>query len=145
MGTVTGKNASFAIYSGSTHKAHSLWGISDFSLMFERGTVEQELAGETGNWFDYGSLSVEGSLTNCKFGASGNSDLLSSIVDSCYVKVSGSTGSNLSWFFVSAQVTSYDVSMGDADTISEVSIDFTILDPYNVVIDTSTGHITDLN
>jgi hypothetical protein len=143
MGTVTGKDAAIGIYSGSTYKGHSTWGISDFSLTFDRGTVEQELVGETGNWFDYGALSCEGSYTNCKFAGSGNSDALSSIIDSCYITVSGSTGSNLSWFLVSCQVTGYDVSMGDADTITEASIDFVIMDPYNVTIDTSTGHITD--
>jgi hypothetical protein len=143
MGTVTGKNATVAIYSGSTAKTQSTWGISDFSLTFDRGSVEQELVGETGNWFDYGALSVEGSYTNCKFGSSGNSDSLSSIVDSCYVKISGTTGSNLSWYFVSCQVTGYDVTMGDASTITEASIDFVVLDPFNVTITNATGHITD--
>jgi hypothetical protein len=143
MGTVTGKDATIAIFSGSTFKSHSVWGISDFSLTFDRGTVEQELVGETGNWFAYGSLSAEGSYTNCKFAASGNSDALSSIVDSCYITVSGTTGSNLSWYFVSAQVTGYDVTVGDADTITEASIDFVIMDPYNIVINKSTGRISD--
>jgi hypothetical protein len=142
MGTVTGKDASVCIYSGSA-KTHSVWGLSDFSLTFDRGTVEQELVGETGNWFDYGALSAEGSFTNCKFAASGNHDPLSSIVDSCYLTVSGNTGSNLSWFLVSCQVTSWDVSIGDADTITESSVDFTVMDPYNITIDTGTGRITD--
>ena len=57
--------------------------------------------------------------------------------------VSGTTGSNLSWWLVSTQVTSYDVSMGDASTITEVSVDFTVMDPHNITINKSTGHITD--
>lgn len=143
MGTVTGKSATVAIASGSTMKEQSTWGISDFSLTFDRGTVEQELVGETGNYFDYGALSCEGSFTNCKFAASANCDALTSIVEGCNLTVSGTTGSNLSWYLISCQVTSYDVSVGDADTISEVSVDFTILDPYKITIDTSTGHISD--
>jgi len=148
MGTVRGLSAIIAIASGSRVadkdvRGHSLWGMSDFSLSFDRGTVEQELIGETGNFFAYGALSCEGSYTNCKFAASGNFDALSSIIDSCYMKVSGTTGSNLSWYFVSAQVTGYDVTMGDADTITEASVDFVIMDPFNITINNSTGHITD--
>lgn len=143
MGTVTGKDAIVAFTSGSTFKTQSTWGVSDFSLSFTRGTVEQELVGETGNYYDYGALSCEGSFTNCKFAASGNSDALSSIIDSCYLHISGTTGSNLSWYLVSNQVTGYDVTYGDADTITEASIDFVNMIPYNITIDTSTGYITD--
>ena len=38
----------------------------------------------------------------------------------------------ISWFLVSCQVTGYDISMGDADTITEASIDFTVMDPFAV-------------
>ena len=143
MGTVRGESAKIAIYSGSTHKDHSVWGMSDFSLTFDRGTVEQELVGEKGNWFAVGSLSVDGSYTCCKFAASANCDALTSIANGCYIKVSGTTGSNLSWYFTSCQVTGYDVTLGDADTISEASIDFVVMHPYRVRIDASTGHIDD--
>jgi len=143
MGTVTGKDASISIWGGAAAKGHALWALSDFSLTFDRGIVEQELVGQTGNWFDYGALSVEGSYTNCRFGASGNSDTLDSIVASSFLNISGNTGANLSWWFVSAQVTSYEVVIGDADTISEASVDFVILDPFRVAMNTSTGHITD--
>lgn len=144
MGTVTGKSAKIGIYSGATHyKPHSVWGISDFSLTFDRGTVEQELVGESGNWFGYGALSCEGSYTNCKFGASGNSDALDSIILGSKLIVSGNTGASLSWLLTQCQVTSYGVSVGDADTISEASIDFVCMTPYNLRINKSTGHITD--
>jgi hypothetical protein len=144
MGTVTGKDAKVALMKeGGSWKDHSVWAFSDFSLTFDRGTVEQELVGQPGNWFSQGALSIDGSFTNCRFAASGNADSLESIIESSYIKVSGSTGSDLSWYFNSAQVTGYDISIGDADTISEASIDFTILNPYQVNIDTSTGHIED--
>jgi len=39
----------------------------------------------------------------------------------------------LSWYLVSCQATGYDVSIGDADTVSEASIDFTHMAPYNIV------------
>jgi len=142
MGTVTGKDAKICVYSGATAETHSTWGISDFSLTFDRGMVEQELVGETGNWFTFGSLSVEGSYTNCKFAASGMCDALLSVIDGHDIKVSGSLAtSNLSWFFSSCQITGYDVAIGDADTISEAAIDFVIMDPYRVTYNAATGHV----
>lgn len=146
MGTVRGSDAEICIYSGSkssTPKLHSVWAISDFSINFDRGTVEQELVGETGNWFDYGALSCEGSFTNCRFAASGNADMLISIVEGAYIVVSGTTGSNLSWYLCSCQVTGYDVTMGDADTITELSVDWVHLNPYTITINTANGHIED--
>ena len=142
MGTVRGEDASVYIYSGSTPKAASVWGISDFSLTFDRGTVEQELVGEKGNYHAVGSLSMDGSYTACKFAASANADSLSSVINSHYVRISGATGSNLTWFFASCQITGYDVAIGDADTITEASIDFVSMIPYNITM-TSAGHITD--
>ena len=141
MGTVTGKSATVRI----NGKAHSTWGISDFSLTFDKGTVEQELVGETGNYFDFGSLSVNGSYTCCKFAASGNADALINILDSAdsYIEISGTTGSNLSWYFKSCQITGYDVSVGDADTITEASIDWVQMSPDAVRINTTGGHVSD--
>ena len=145
IGTVTGKDATIVIYSGSTAKYHSMWGISDFSLTFDRGTVEQELVGETGNWFGQGAMSIEGSYTNCKFAASGNADALIGIIEGCNLVVSGNVGAGLlSWRFVSSQVTGYDITMGDADTISEASIDFVVMDPFNVRINKTSGFVSDI-
>ena len=147
LGTVTGKNATIVIASGATSKNQAIWGISDFSLTFDRGTVEQELVGETGNWHGQGSLSVEGSYTCCKFGASGNCDALVGVIESTFLTISGNVDTtdtdNLSWRFVSSQVTGYDITMGDADTITEASIDFVVLDPFNVAINATSGFITD--
>lgn len=145
MGVVTGSDANIVIASGATAKAQSVWGISDFSLTFDRGTVEQALVGETGNWFGVGSLSIEGSYTCCKFGASGNCDSLVGIVEGQYIVVSGTTAANdISWRFVSSQISGYDISIGDADTISEASIDFVVMNPYMVTINPTTGFITDI-
>ena len=144
IGTVTGKDATIIIMSGATAKNQGVWGISDFSLTLDRGTVEQELVGETGNWFAQGALSIEGSYTNCKFAASGNCDALVSLIESQNLTISGNVSAgSLSWLFVSSQVTGYDITMGDADTITEASIDFVVLDPYNVTIGASDGFITD--
>jgi len=148
MGTVTGSSAYIAIGShaagaAATLRADSLWGISDFSLNVARGTVEQELVGERGNYFTHGSLSLEGSYTCCKFAASGLYDALENVLgDATYLTVSGSTGSNLSWYFRSCQVTGYDISMGDADTITEASIDWVVMNPHQVSINNS-GHMED--
>lgn len=123
----------------------TLHAISDFSLTFDRGTVEQELVGQEGNYFTRGAMSIEGSLTCCRFGSSGSDVFLDSIVDGSVIPISGITNSDsapgIGWFFHSAQVTGYDVSIGDASTITEASIDFTILDPYNYSY--SDGWVTD--
>jgi hypothetical protein len=148
VGTVTGKDARVWIASGSgtlgTWKTQSTYGISDFSITLARGTVEQELVGETGNYFAPGSLSIDGSYTNCRFAASGNAEDLVSIINSTYIWISGTTGASLRWCFASCMVTGYDVAIGDSDTISEASIDFVVMDPYNVVWQASTGLITNV-
>jgi len=141
--TVTGEYAEVQV--GTTNT--TVYGMSDFSLTFDRGTVEQELLGETGNYFLPGAMSIEGSLTCCRFGSEDYNDFLTSIVEGNLIIISGvinkSNGGgddNLGFYFKSAQVTGYDISVGDASTISEASIDFTILDPYNATY--SKGWIT---
>ena len=158
-GTVTGEGANVWIAAhaaGSapaswTSKDHATFAISDFSINFDRGSVEQPLIGQPGNYYDQGALKCDGSLTQCRFGASGNSDLLNNIVNGTgnyeYVAISGQispddgTTTYLKWYLTSCQVTGFDVTMGDADTITEASIDFTCLDPYNLAY--TTGTITD--
>lgn len=137
-GTITGKDANITIQS----KTHSNYGISDFSITLDKGTVEQSLLGKKGNKFHEGALSIEGSLTCCKFGASGSDDMLNSIVDGTIITVSGSTddSAQIGWYFHSCQVTGYDISMGDATTITEASIDFMVMDPQNATY--SQGWIT---
>jgi hypothetical protein len=139
-GTVTGKDARVYIaISAAALTTHgvALWGISDFSVTMDRGTVEQELVGQVGNYFDQGAISIEGSVTNCKFAASGNCDMLFNLVETAtypIVLISGTVGSTnpLKWHFTSAQITNYEVTAGDADTISELSFDFQLLNPYQV-------------
>jgi len=157
-GTLTGRycNLWLAAHAAATpvtswaDKDHATFAVSDFSLTMDRGTVEQELIGQIGNYFDQGSLSMDGSLTQCRFGASGNSDLLDNMVDGTgnfkYIAISGQVGDeadDLKWYLTSCQVTGYDITMGDADTITEASIDFVVLDPYNVTYDASTYCISD--
>ena len=147
-GTVTGKNAKvwFAAHNGTpsfTGKSHSTWGLGDFSLTLDRGTVEQDLIGEDGNYFDQGSISVEGSMTAAKFATSGLSDLLDNMLDNDagtykYLAVSGTISTDtdatyISWYLTSCQVTGYDLSIGDADTITEASVDFMMLNPQDLV------------
>lgn len=158
-GTITGKDANlwFAAHSGGSnldstwHAAkfdndhtHTAFGVGDFSMTLDRGTVEQDLVGEIGNYFDQGSLSADGSLSAVKFGTSGVADFLLNLLDTGtdekykYLAISGCVSPTaggityISWYFASCQVTGYDISMGDADTITEASIDFTIIDPYNI-------------
>lgn len=129
MSIITGESA--ILWFGG--KEDSVWATSDFALNFSRGTVEQPLVGEKGNYYLQGALNIDGSLTNCRFGASGNSEFLDSIVDGTVLDISGAVdgSSSLVWHFVSSQVIGYNVSVGDASTITEVSIDFTVMNPKN--------------
>jgi hypothetical protein len=157
-GTVTGKGAKvyLAAHAAGTVPTmtnnHAYYGIGDFSLTFSRDTVEQNLIGQRGNYFDQGSLSVEGSLTECKFAVSGADDL-NNLLDTDagtykYLAVSGTISTEtdatyLKWYLTSCQVTGYDISIGDADTVTEASIDFTHLLPQNMRYVSDTGLITD--
>ena len=152
-GTVTGKHAKvwLCAHSGTadltstnfTGKDQGAWGIGEFSLTLDRGTIEQDLIGERGNYFDQGSLSLEGSLMAAKFATSGLSDMLDNLLDDDtgnykYLAVSGTIStetdaSYLSWYLLSCQVTGYDISVGDSATITEASIDFTHLLPQKVI------------
>jgi len=128
-----GNDASIWITAGSTRMTHTTLAISDFSLTFDKGTVEQELVGETGNYFIAGSLSIDGSLTSCKIHTSAVGNIVSDMIDGVCVQVSGNCATaGLHFYFLSAQVTGFDFSLGDGDTITEGSIDFSILKPYKV-------------
>lgn len=139
-GFLTGDNAQ--VYIGTV--SGQTLGMSDFSLTLDRGTVEQELLGESANAKLKGALTVDGSYTNCRFGASGNAQALEGIIDGSVVAISGGISglAVLQWAFASCQITGYDVSMGDSSTISEASIDFSIMNPFNVTYDSSTHKIS---
>jgi len=129
--TYTGKDAAIKVAT----RTHSTLGLSDFSLTMDRGTVEQELVGETGNYFVAGALSLEGSLTMCKLEDNAGGDLLSAIISGTKVVVSGSCGTNsLHFYFKSAAITGFDIALGDADTITEGSVDFVVMDPSAITL-----------
>ena len=149
-GTVTGRDAALhiAVHDGGTGPSftygHEDYGVGDFSLTLSRDTIEQNLIGMPGNYYDQGSLSLDGSLTTAKFATSGIADLLENLVDTGYTNaateylaisgcVSTKTDLNyISFYLVSCQVTGYDVSIGDADTITEASVDFVHMLPQNL-------------
>lgn len=132
--TYTGKDASVWIYSGSTAIADSTIAISDFSLTIDKGVVEQELVGELGNYRVAGSISAEGSLTHCKLDGTGY--IIDSVAKGYNLKISGNCGSNsLHFYLVSCAVTGFDISIGDADTITEGSVDFSVMTPYQLTLD----------
>ena len=144
--TVTGKDATIEIGLGGV-ESNKLYGISDFALSFSRGTSEQPLIGCEGNEFYEGAITISGSYTCCKFGADQNCDSLKSIVVGSVIKVAGKIGTNngdkfLNWQFDECQVTSYGVSTGNASKITEASIDFTIMNPYEVAYDNLTGKVS---
>lgn len=135
--TYRGEDAAIQIKGNVGARTHSILGISDFSLTLDRGTVEQELVGETGNYFLAGSLSIEGSLTACKLDPTAGTDILTNCITGATCWISGSVGTNsLHFFFQSGMITGFDLSIGDADTISEGSIDFIVMDPQNIKFST---------
>jgi hypothetical protein len=61
-----------------------------------------------------------------------------------YLMISGtiSTDTDSSyfrWCLASCQVTGFDVSIGDADTITEASVDFTMLNPQDLIYTADSG------
>jgi hypothetical protein len=136
VGTQTvykGDDATILIIANDAEMTHTTLAISDFSITLDKGTVEQELVGETGNYFIAGSLTIDGSLTSCKVHSSAVGNIISDMIAGTTVTVSGTCGTeSLNFYFVSAQVTGFDFSIGDADTITEGTIDFSLLKPYLV-------------
>ncbi|RKY26036.1 MAG: hypothetical protein DRP62_00050 [Planctomycetota bacterium] len=127
--TYTGENASITIKGLS----HAALGISDFSLTLSRDTIEEPLVGEKGNFYMQGPISVEGSLTAAKLSHSAAGALLEALINGNTVEISGCVGDkSLHFYFKSAQITGFDISIGDASTITEGSIDFSLLMPYKV-------------
>jgi len=127
--TYTGKDAKFMVSGIAT----SALGISDVTITISRGVAEQELVGETGNYFLAGAISVEGSFTGCNLTVGGLCDVLGAMINSQPVQISGNCGAkSLHFYFKSAMITSFDFSIGTADEITEGSMDFTLLYPYKV-------------
>ena len=135
---VTYRGSDAAIVLGGS--GQSTFGLSDFNLTLDKGTVEQELVGQAGNYSVAGSLSVEGSLTACKLDHTAAGMLLANVISGTITTVSGSVGTeSLHFYFKSTMITGFDISVGDADTITEGSIDFMVQDPQNVNTITYTG------
>jgi len=136
--TYTGEDAVIQIGMGSASGMHSDFAIGDFSVTLDRGTVEQPLVGQTGNFFKQGAMSAEGSFTQAKFGTSVLDIVLKSVISgtkSTRVWISGLVGpSSLHFFFKSCQITSFDISIGDASTVTEGSLDYAVIDPYNITV-----------
>ena len=128
--TYTGESAILSI-SGAA--SVDTYGIGDFTITLDRGIVEQELVGKKGNYFTQGAMAVDGSLTACKLDSNAAGILLQTLLDSATCHVSGMAGaSNFGFYFKSAMITGFDLSIGDAATVTEGSIDFTIMHPYMV-------------
>lgn len=132
--TYTGEDATIEIIdAGGTSLTHSTLAISDFSVTISRGTAEQPLVGEKGNFSIAGAKSIEGSLTSCKLTTAGVGNIVEDMIDGNSVQISGNCGTDsLHFYFRSCQVTGFDFSLGTADEIAEGSLDFTLLYPYQV-------------
>lgn len=114
-------------------QSDSTYALSDFTITLSKGTAEQELLGETGNYFLAGSMSCEGSFGACKMTSSGVGLIIGSLINGVRVKISGNAGANSLHFYIkSAQITNFNFSIGDADTITAGSFDWTALYPYKI-------------
>jgi len=131
--TYRGENAAIQFKGHTAARKHSAMGAGDFTLTLDRGTVEQSLLGEAGNYHAAGSLSIEGSLTACKLDPTAAVDILVQCITGATCWISGSVGPNsLNFFFISSLITGFDISLGDADSVTEASIDFVVMDPQNI-------------
>jgi len=149
VGTVTGRDARIYMVSHQaglidwTNKAsnsYDTYGIGEFSLNFTSDTVDQDLIGVAGPYRTRGTIGCDGSLTISKFG--GNMDIiLENLLDTGtykagtkYIGISGAVSTleatYLSFCLASCQVTGYDVTLGDAGTITNASIDFVNMVPH---------------
>ena len=153
VGTVTGRDARIYMcshnaaqlpgLSKSSDYSYLTYGIGDFTLTFGSDTVTQDLIGVAGPYTARGSVTCDGSLTLSKFG--GNLDiLLENLVDTGtnkvttkYIAISGAVSTAeatyLSFYLTSCQVTGYDVTLGDAGTITNASVDFMDIIPQKLV------------
>jgi hypothetical protein len=125
----------------ATASTHSAYAISDLTVTLAKGTVEQELIGELGNYSIAGALTIEGSLTGCKMYSTGLGVLLNALITpNTNFGISGTCGANgLHFYFKSCQVTGFDFTLGTADDITEGSVDFTLLFGYKVSTQKTTG------
>lgn len=129
--TYTGEDATICI-SGATDTVDT-YGIGDFTVTLDRGIIEQELVGKKGNYFTQGAMSIDGSLTACKLDDTAAGKLLGVLLGSRTCLISGSAGANnFGFYFKSAMITGFDISIGDAATVTEGGIDFTLMHPYMV-------------
>jgi len=136
----TGEDATVTITANSQSLTHTTLALSDFSLTISRGTAEQELVGETGNYSIAGAMSCEGSLTSCRLHSTAVGYIVSDMINGNTIQVSGSCGPNsLHFYLKSCQVTGFDFSIGTADEITEGSIDFTMLYPYKLSSNVTDG------
>lgn len=141
--TVTGSQASITIAT----KAQTVYGLSNFTLSFTRGTSEQPLVGCEGNEFFEGALTISGSYSCCKFGADQNCDSIKSVISGTTFVLTGevaptSAEKHLNWVFDQVQITSFDISEGNASKITEASIDFIIMNPQDATYVSAEGTVS---
>lgn len=132
-----GEDATLYLGSGGTANklSHGTLAISDFNLTLSKGTAEQELIGEKGNFYLAGSLSAEGSLTACKLHSTALGKIANIMIQGIPMSVSGNCGAqSLHFYLRSCQVTGFDFSIGTADDITEGTVDFTVLYPYAISV-----------
>jgi hypothetical protein len=165
-GTVTGKNTRIYMVSHNAGAAPE-WNMTnaigeesydslmmgEFTLTVSRDTLEVPLVGAAGAFKALGIMSCEGSMTIRKFGNKYDM-FLRNLIDTGdnqpsyrYIGISGcicksSNDPNyLGFYLASCQFTNMDVTIGDAGTVTEASLDFINACPYAMVYDRPSGKI----
>ena len=126
---------------GSPGIAMSTFGFGDYSMTLARGTVEQPLVGEIGNFKAAGTLTCEGSFTVSKLDSNAAVFFLASMITGGRMMISGNAGANsVSWYYASCMLSGFDIKLGDANTITTATVGYKVMDPQCVVIkDTGMG------
>lgn len=162
VGTVTGRNATLylashnaaspATWGSKASNSHETYGVGDFTLTFGSDVIDQPLIGVAGPYRTRGTITCEGSMTLSKFG--GNLDMIlenlidtgTTLTSTKYLAISGSVSSTdatyINFFLTSCQVTGYDITLGDAGTITNASIDFIDMIPQALSYNVAGGSVT---
>jgi hypothetical protein len=149
-GTVTGRDARIymvshaaataPVWGNKSSYSYDTYGMGDFTLTFGSDIIDQPLVGVAGPYRTRGVVTCEGSLSLSRFGG-GMDIILENLITTGtgnypatkFIAISGAVSTAeatyLSFYLVSCQITGYDVTVGDAGTITTAAIDFINLVP----------------
>lgn len=112
---------------------YSTYSLADFEVVLDKPVVSQELTCQDGDAYTTGALACTGTFTVSEFANTNCGTLLDAVVNKNYVEISGNAGGKSLHFWVkSGMILSFNVTLGDAGTITNGSIDWQAKDPYKI-------------